>query len=135
MVQKAVEIHCKHHYQELSELVKNGVRLTLNKEDPEEFNVVVFLVADLSFVKEVLGKCSCTQAYGCFHCKLNINEWSSEKPKTGESRTITDMNVIGSAARSKLGDCPNKDSVAYKNLIANNHGQWVRHSVFLFFQI
>ncbi|XP_066917770.1 uncharacterized protein [Clytia hemisphaerica] len=121
---ETLEMHCKHHYQELSELVKNGIRLTLNGEVPEEFNVVVFLVADLAFVKEVLGKCSCTQAYGCFHCKLNINQWSSCKANIGESRTMNEMNVMGSAARSKLGDGPNKDSAAYKNLIANNYGQW-----------
>ena len=58
-----------------------------------------------------------------------------EKNKTGESKTINYINVIASAARSRLGDCPNKDSAAYKNLIAKNYDQWVRFSAFLFFQI
>lgn len=56
---ETLEKHCKRHYNELTELVMNGINLTVNGS-LEHFNIVVFFVADLSFVKEVLGKCSCT---------------------------------------------------------------------------
>jgi len=68
---ETLELHCKDHYEELTSLVKTGVTLSLNGEN-KLFNVVVFLVADLSFVKEILGKCSCTQTYGFFHCNQSI---------------------------------------------------------------
>ena len=48
-----LNIHGKAHYAEVKDLLINGYNF-----NGEKFNVVPFLCADLSFVKEILGKCS-----------------------------------------------------------------------------
>ena len=131
---QTLEAHCSNHYNELTNLVSSGISLFMNG-NLEHFNIVVFLVADLSFVKEILGKCSCTQTYGCFHCNLSLKFWSSIEPQHGSQRTIEEMNAFGVTARETLGSCPNKDSVAYKKLISNNYGQWVNWSDFFCFNM
>ena len=40
------------------------------------------MCADLCFVKEVIGKCSCTSIYGCFYCKKHISDWDKEGIKS-----------------------------------------------------
>ena len=70
-----LDIHGKLHYNEIKNLLFNGFEF-----DGEKFNVVPFLCADLSFVKEILGKCSCTSLYGCFYCKMHIDQWGKDRP-------------------------------------------------------
>ena len=62
--------HVHSHYEELTKGVKNGITLKCQDKD-ETFNLLVFLVADLSFVKNIIGHASSTAKYGCFHCKLS----------------------------------------------------------------
>lgn len=127
---RTLKIHCKAHYDEMTDLVKNSV--TINHGSTEEvFNVVLIFVADLSFVKEVLGKCSCTHTYGCFHCILPQKSWSAVKPIAGKSRSIAHMDELGLKVEKSLGENPNKDSVLYKKLTQDAFGQWVRKQIYL----
>ena len=121
---KNLEYHVKSHYDELSELVKNGIVLNIDGVQ-EHFNVLSFLVADLSFVKEVLGKCSCMQTYGCFHCELNIKKWDSVKKVNGTEQSIVKMKARGERAVQVIGVDPDKNSSKYKNFTMSNFGQWV----------
>ena len=77
-----LEIHGNAHYTEVKNLLMNGFFF-----NGEKFNVVPFLCADLSFVKEVLGKCSCTSLYGCFYCKMHINDWGKDRPAVSKNET------------------------------------------------
>ena len=121
---KMLELHAKEHYDDLKYLVENGVTLSVQDKD-EYFNILVFFVADLSFVKEILGKCSCTQTYGCFHCELKIQDWSSLKKKLGQAQTVLKMKTRGEKAQNELGPYPDKTTSKYKKFIMNNFGQWV----------
>ena len=122
---RTLKIHCQAHYDEMTDLVKNGV--TINHDSADEiFNVVLIFVADLSFVKEVLVKCSCSHTYGCFHCELSRKSWSAVKPISGKSRSIVKMNELGLKAEESFGEDPNKDSAIFKKLTQDTPGQWVR---------
>ena len=61
-----IEAHVKSHYDEVMSAVRNGLPLTLADGTMKTFNVIAFLVADLSHLKESLGKCSCTSIFGCY---------------------------------------------------------------------
>ena len=52
---------CK-NYTDLTYLNKNGLTVCINSKN-EHFDVTLFLVADLSFIKEVIGKCSSNQTW------------------------------------------------------------------------
>ena len=46
-------------------------------EECEQLNVICFFVADLCFVKDVIGQCQCTSMYGCYHCMLKrVKAWN-----------------------------------------------------------
>ena len=79
--------HLSSFFDEIIKLVKNGVTLSIN-DNMEMFNVICFFVADLCFVKDVIGQCSCTSLYGCYHCSLKSNEWNSPVKKIGKPKTI-----------------------------------------------
>lgn len=85
-----LKIHVLLHYEELNDMVKNGLNIKLGNKTVL-FNVIVFLVGDLSFTKEILGRCSSTHTYGCNHCQLSIQEWSKKKLVTGQPQTINSM--------------------------------------------
>ena len=103
-IREKVTTHVKIHYDEMTYLVHNGVVLQIHGSK-EKFNVILFLVADLCFVKEVLEHCSCIQTYGCFYCKLKIGAWASPKILHGEAKSIENMR-----AGNELGPTPKKES-------------------------
>ena len=82
-----LETHVKGHYDELALLVRNGITLQVDGKN-ERFNIVAFLVADLSFVKEVLGRRSSSHTYGCFHCNFKIQSWASIKKKIVRNKLL-----------------------------------------------
>ena len=84
---KNFDSHVLAHYKEVKNAVENGVTLHVNGSD-EFFNIVVFLVADLSCVKELLGRCSVSHTYGCFYCNLNSNDWDAVPKIDGSTRKI-----------------------------------------------
>ena len=43
-------------------------------------------------MKQILGKCSCTQTY---NCELHINSWAAQQKKVGENQTIQKMKLRG----------------------------------------
>uniref|UniRef100_A0A7M6DRA3 Uncharacterized protein n=1 Tax=Clytia hemisphaerica TaxID=252671 RepID=A0A7M6DRA3_9CNID len=110
---QTLKIHVGKHYQQLHSLVKEGITLMSPCGNIESFNVIVIFVADLSFVKEVLGRCQCTQTFGCFHCELPIKDWSSVKRKLGSPQSIQKMKTRGDNSTS-----------AYKKFTLTNYGQW-----------
>jgi hypothetical protein len=50
-----IEDHVSAHYQELEVCVRNGITLKIG-DQLEWFNVLCFFVADLCFIKDVIGK-------------------------------------------------------------------------------
>jgi len=120
----ALEKHGMLHYQELSQLVHDGIMLNVNGHY-ERFNVIVLLVADLCFSKEILGKCQCTHQFGCFHCELCNGKWNAEKKIVGVEQSIGKMKSRGEEALKMLGNQPNKDSAIYKKVTKSTFGQWV----------
>jgi len=117
--------HGLNHFDELETLVQNGISLQLPDKSEENFNVVVFFVADLGYVKEVIGKASCMSMYGCYRCTKKINDWDSEKCLLSKEQTVDNFRKLGQQAVTELGDNPNKESTAYKDFIRKNFGQWV----------
>ena len=63
-------------FTELQDLVQRGIQLKLPNRTVEQFNVIVFYVADLSHRKKVLGRTSCTSKYGCWRCAKPSSEWA-----------------------------------------------------------
>ena len=49
----------------------------------EHFNILCFSVADLCFLKDVIGVCACTSTYGCYHCLLKQEQLSAVNKKEG----------------------------------------------------
>lgn len=64
--------HCAGLFKELDEIVRNGINILIFDSTVEKFNVIVFLVADLGFIKEICGKCTTTSTYGCYRCKKKV---------------------------------------------------------------
>ena len=119
-----IKTHVSAHYEELEDTVKNGVTLSVDGVITK-FNVIVFFIADLSFMKDVIGQSSSTSTYGCFHCKLPLQRWNLPGPKVGESKMVKEMAKVGETALEQLGETPDRDSAAFKKFQMNNHGQWV----------
>ena len=117
-------VHVGNHYTELTELVKNGVTLVIN-DKVEYFNVVSFFVADLCFVKDVLGVCSCTATYGCYHCILPRDKWSLKTKAIGKEREVSKMVEMGIHASNTLGKNPDRNSKLFKDTQLKYYGQWV----------
>ncbi|XP_066925516.1 uncharacterized protein [Clytia hemisphaerica] len=120
---ETLRTHVSRIYNELTDLVKYGVDLTVGDEK-EHFNIVVISVTDLSFTKEMLGKCQCTHTFGCIHCELNSKEWCSLQPKVGQSQSYKKMIARGEEALEKLGNCPDKGSQIYKKFTSDHFAQW-----------
>ena len=71
--------HLSSNFEELDSLVKNGIEATLPGGNTEKFNEIVFLVADLGFIKEICSKCSSVETFGCYQCKKKITNWHSKQ--------------------------------------------------------
>ena len=67
--------HGQAHFDELDNLARNGITVELINGAQEHFNIVIFLVADLGYIKDIIGKCSSTALYGCYHCIKKIQDW------------------------------------------------------------
>ena len=120
-------IHVQDHYDSLSEAVTNGVSLLVGGE-VEHFNVVVFFVADLCFVKDIIGQCQSTSMYGCYHCQLPADKWANKTRPTFIVKKVSEMKNYGDEAKKVLGDEPNRSSIAFKNFQQKHYGQWVQLS-------
>ena len=120
---KNLDCHVSIHYKELESLVRNGITLEVDGLD-ESFNIVVFFVAYLSFVKEILGRCSCKHTFGCNHCQLPLSKWNQVKPTSTVQQNISVMKERGERGETKLGRYPNKDGKEYKDFASNNFGQY-----------
>lgn len=116
--------HVGKHYEELTKLVKHGVTLIFN-DILEPFNIVAFFVADLCFVKDVIGLCSCISTYGCYHCLLKRDDWSAKSKKVGDDRSFSDISRKGDNILNILGPSPDHNSAKFKKVQLENHGQWV----------
>ena len=119
-----IETHLSVFFDEVIELVQNGVTLNIDSKE-EQFNVICFFVADLCFVKDVIGQCTCTSLYGCYHCTLKSSEWISAVKKKGNPKTIEAITKFGVEAVRVLGKNPDKSSAAYTNFQQSHFGQWV----------
>ncbi|XP_066914971.1 uncharacterized protein [Clytia hemisphaerica] len=120
---ETLQLHVSKIYEELTHLVKNGVKLKIDNAE-EHFNIIVISVADLSFTKEVLGKCQCTHTFGCLHCELDNKQWCSLKPTKGTPQSYRKMITRGKKAFKDLGSNPDKNSAPYKKFTATHFAQW-----------
>ena len=64
-----IEKYSRMYHDEITEMLADGADFVNPSGILESFNVIPFLCADLSFLKDLLGKCSCTSMYGCLFCK------------------------------------------------------------------
>ena len=121
-----VEIHTEQHYQEVKELLVNGVEVT-SYDNMEKFNILPIMCADLSFVKEVVGKCSSTSRYGCLYCKRKIDEWGcdEEKLKNVEAQSMKEAVESGKKAIDQLGKYPNHSTKTFTDFQHSHYGQYV----------
>lgn len=117
--------HGQAHFNELQLLVEEGISLKLPNQTTEHFNVVVFFVADIGYVKEVIGKASCTSTNGCYRCTKTIDKWDESLLSHAASQSVENYVKLGAKAEEKLGRKPNKDSADYKDFIKKHYGQWV----------
>ena len=115
-----IETHLVIFFKEVEYLVRNGIEVC-----GERFNVVCFFVADLCFVKDVIGQCQCTSTYGCFHCKLDINSWTSKEKKVGQKKSILEMNRDGEEAQKVLGIANQRENLLFKKFQQSHFGQWI----------
>ena len=74
--------------------------------------------------KEILGRCSSTHTYGCFHCDLKIQNWASTKKLVGNAHSIQMMKQRGEKAVVELGKSPAKGTSTYKKFTMSNCSQW-----------
>ena len=119
-----LEIHVQDHYDSLTEAVMNGLSLIVEGKI-EHFNVVVFFVADLCFVKDIIGQCQSTSMYGCYHCQLPADKWANKNLPTFTAKKVSEQKRFGEEAKKVLGDEPDRSSVAFKNFQQKRYGQWV----------
>eukprot|EP00111_Clytia_hemisphaerica_P005038 TCONS_00014490-protein len=82
------------------------------------------MCADLCFVKEVLGKCSCTSLYGCFYCKKPIAEWDKNDAQTEELQTMSQISLDGQEAVRVLGANPKHDTAEFTKFQQSHFGQY-----------
>ena len=119
--------HVECHYQDLTDLIMNGIDLvTPDNSTVEHFNVLCFFVADLGFLKNIIGLCACTSTYGCYHCLLEKDKWSLKIKQFGEKRSIAVMAELGEKVESVLGVTPDHNSTLFKKTQLANYGQWVK---------
>ena len=78
-----IQTHAKKHLIDMENLVVNGIEIEVEEGLLISFNVVVFLCADLAFLKDILGKCASMSMYGCLHCKKMIKDWSETQSQGG----------------------------------------------------
>lgn len=117
--------HCGDIFSEIDLLVRKGVELQIPNGTNEKFNVVVFFVADLGFVKEICGKCTSTGKYGCYRCKKKISDWHAMKNIGGKPQTVAEFVVLGNTALNKLGPNPDRTVPKFTSFQQNHFGQWV----------
>ena len=115
-----IKLHVAAHYQ-LASLVRTGISLIVDNK-PENFNVVCFMVADLCFIKDVIGQCQCTSLFGCYHCMMKSSEWTNMHRSTAKPKKISVMKEYGLKALKVLGENPKRDSAIFTNCQQSHAG-------------
>ena len=118
-----VEIHTAEHYSEIKSLLASGLTVTF-EENCEHFNILPIMCTDLCFVKEVIGKCSCTSLYGCFYCEKPIGEWDQD-PRKETLQTMSKICSDGQEAIKVLGANPKHDTAEFTKFQQSHFGQYV----------
>ena len=120
-----VGIHVTNHYKEIKDLLSNGISIPTTNGDFEHFNVLPIMCADLSFVKEVIGKCSSTSTYGCFYCKRQIKDWDANKLTEKVHQSLPECVTLGKEALEVLGEHPDHETSKFKTFQQSHFGQYV----------
>ena len=119
-----LKLHASTHYSELSHVVSNGVSLVVN-DCSETFNIVAFLVADLSFIKDIIGQCASTSNYGCYHCIMPSKQWLHDSRSEAKPKVVTEMSTYGVKRLDTLGEDASHDTKEFKTFQPKHFGQWV----------
>ncbi|XP_066933511.1 uncharacterized protein [Clytia hemisphaerica] len=93
----------------------------------EHFNVICFMVADLCFVKDVIGQCACTSLYGCCQCHQKNTEWkrlNRMKENEYKTKTMSELNTNGVNALATLSKEPDRGSSKFTKFQHSHAGQW-----------
>ena len=114
--------HCSGLIEELHDLATNGIAIC-SGEDAENFNIVVFNIADVSHMQYVLGRVGLTVKYGCFRCNKEQGKWANTTSETAEPETVAEMVKLGEEALAELGPDPKNETTTYTNFHHRNCGQ------------
>ena len=106
----------------ITDTIFNFEKLELINGAQEHFNIVIFLVADLGYIKDIIGKCSSTALYGCYHCIKNIQDWHAGVLNLSNPQTVKQYVADGEIGLKELGQIPNKESSKYKSFIKKHYG-------------
>lgn len=100
----------------------NGISIPTTDGGVELFNVLPIMCADLSFVKEVIGKCSSTSRYGCFYCKRQIKDWDSDKLTKTQHQNMLECVSLGQEALKVPREHPDHDISKFKTFQHSHFG-------------
>ena len=87
--------------------------------------LLYFFVADLCFVKDIIGQCSCTSLFGCYQCIIKNTEWTTKKREKGTQKTMVQTTEDGEIALKVLGENPDRSSEKFTEIKRKYCGQWV----------
>jgi len=90
----------------------------------------VFFVADLCYIKDIIGQCQSTSTYGCFHCKMTSRNWLNTQKNAGDEKVVSSMHQLGLKAVKVIGENPDRLSDKFKQFQRANYGQWVSLCLF-----
>ena len=121
---ESIEQHTHVYHNEVKEMLINGGDFITPSGSCEPFNIIPFLCADLSFLKDLLGRCSCTSLYGCFFCKKIISKWGEDISTKPEKMTMKEMCVYGCKGEEILGHNPDHSSPKFTQFQHNHFGQY-----------
>ena len=116
--------HTTVYHNEVKELLLNGVDFVLPSGESEAFNVIPFMCADLSYLKEILGRCSCTSIYGCIYCKKLRSKWADKTPTKEEKITMKEMVIYGEKGEEVLGSNPDQSTSKFTTFQHSHYGQY-----------
>ena len=118
---QSIARHTSSIFRELNDLAMNGITLVKPDGSQEEFNVLVFYIADAAHVLNVLGRVNCNAKFGCYLCKKPTSDWRKLGP-TAAPITMGEMITFGQEALKVLGPNPREGMSRYTEFHHDHFG-------------